>query len=158
LKIASIQVVTVLIAVFLFCHLGHSDQEWYEGGALHEATYIQWLKADDHNRLATAANWCLRFPKLFTISKSKEKMALKPYAKALSECVTELVYDRVLLLKGKTSPQELKRMFDEMVEIGVSEEVALSYVKDYVTAIRKEMETEKVNKTFDFCSNILLFE
>ena len=60
-----------------------SDNLWYNGGTLHQATIRQWHAATEKNRLATCADF------IATMNKDLPFSELKPRATELMECINE---------------------------------------------------------------------
>ena len=68
--------------------------KWYEGGTLHNATAVQWSRASERNRLATAADWAA-----VALGENRPKSVddLKPYAWDFMVCVDNATADPALV-------------------------------------------------------------
>ena len=65
---------------------------WYEGGSLHNSTAQIWKASSYENKLATAADWAIKAPKIkATVRRSGNINTLRKYAVELVSCVDTTV-------------------------------------------------------------------
>lgn len=94
----------VAVAVISLCQTAHAEQKWYEGGTLHSKTVAQWSKADNRDKLATAADfvtkmWKAGVLKDFIANGIKTMDDVKPLAQRLSDEI-DLFYAQGKLAGG----------------------------------------------------------
>src|SRR5262245_14869228 len=69
--------------------------QWYSGGTLHDANGLEWQKADNSNRLATAADMVAAVAKGGgTPMHSHTVEDIRLYAEQLTTCITEATKTR----------------------------------------------------------------
>jgi hypothetical protein len=96
--------VIATVAVIALCQSAHADQKWYEGGTLHKKTVAQWSKADNRDKLATAADfvtkmWKAGVLKDFIANGIKTMDDVKPLAQRLADEI-DLFYAQGKLAGG----------------------------------------------------------
>ncbi len=65
-----------------------TTREWYQGGTLHDKTAIDWVKADDSDRLATSADYATVMLKETILWENIGGVDdMRPYAEELKECI-----------------------------------------------------------------------
>lgn len=84
----------VLIVLLAACGSSESstaqNQEWYEGGTLHQRTAEEWVEASYRNRLATSADFATAMLKSSIVWDDIDSIEdIRPYATAIKTCIDE---------------------------------------------------------------------
>ena len=87
----------VLLGYFLWvCFPGTAFGQWYSGGTLHDANGVEWQRANESNRLATAADLVAAVAKGGDTKITYHTVEdFRPYAQQLAACITDATKTKV---------------------------------------------------------------
>ena len=89
---ATMKAILAMATVAMVLALGMAacagGQEWYQGGTLHNDTVKEWIDADEHNRLATSADWAAASFQRNNVTPNSMDV-LRVWAETLKACITE---------------------------------------------------------------------